>query len=162
MQPSEQCLDLIKRFEGLMLRPYKCPGGYVTIGWGHMLTRDELHSGKIVISGQPTRYANGLTYAQADALFTQDVGAVAERVWMVLSTKAKKSILQHQFDALVSFAFNVGIGALDRSTLLKRVNALSFDAVPAQFARWVYAGGRELEGLKKRREAEVKLWLGKL
>jgi len=65
-----------------------------------------------------------------------------------------------QFDALVSFTFNLGSGALQRSTLRRRVNREEHEAAPAEFRRWVWAGGRRLKGLMRRREAEAQLYVG--
>jgi hypothetical protein len=72
----------------------------------------------------------------------------------------KVDLTQGQFDALVDFAYNAGVGALAKSTLLKRVNAEKFDEVPAEFMKWTKGGGKELPGLVRRRRAEVKLWRG--
>jgi hypothetical protein len=69
-------------------------------------------------------------------------------------------LTQGQFDALVDFAYNAGVGALQKSTLLKKVNAEKFDEVPAEFMKWTKGGGKELPGLVRRRRAEVKLWRG--
>ena len=72
----------------------------------------------------------------------------------------KVELTQNQFDALVDFAYNAGVGALQKSTLLKKVNAGKFDEVPAEFMKWTKGGGKELPGLVRRRRAEVKLWRG--
>jgi lysozyme len=87
-------------------------------------------------------------------LLTDDIRRFAAGVEKLL----KVAVSDAKFCALVSFAYNVGVGALERSTLLKLVNQGAFDRAPAQFLRWTKAGGRELAGLKRRREAEVRLW----
>lgn len=146
MNISEAGLKLIKQFEGLRLKSYRCPAGVWTIGYGHTSTTGvpEVREG-MRISGQ-----------EAETILKRDLaqfeGAVTSMVKIRLS--------ENQFDTLVSFAFNCGIAALRRSTLLKRVNAGAFDAVPAELLKWTRADGQELPGLVRRRRAEAALWRG--
>ena len=133
-------IDLIKRFEGFSPTVYICPAGYPTIGYGHVVKPQERE-----------QFAGGITTAQAEALLRQDV-QTAERAVLRLITVP---LTDGQFDALVSFTFNLGAGALQRSTLRRKVNLGDHAAVPAEFRKWVWAGGRKLEGLVRRREAEA-------
>jgi GH24 family phage-related lysozyme (muramidase) len=133
-------VDLIKRFEGFWPTVYICPAGYPTIGYGHLIKPHERE-----------RFARGITGEQAETLLRQDV-QTAERAVLRLITVP---LTDGQFDALVSFTFNLGAGALQRSTLRRKVNRGDHAAVPAEFRKWVWAGGRKLEGLVKRRKAEA-------
>jgi GH24 family phage-related lysozyme (muramidase) len=136
---SKTGLDVIKRFEGFSPTVYICPAGYPTIGYGHLVKPHERE-----------RFASGITSEQAESLLRQDV-QIAERAVLRLITVP---LTDGQFDALVSFTFNLGAGALQRSTLRRKVNRWDHAAVPAEFMKWVWAGGRKLEGLVGRREAE--------
>ena len=140
---TEDGLALIKRFEGFAPEVYVCPGGWPTIGYGH-----------VVRDGEQDRYADGIDEATAEELLRRDV-EVAERAVLRL---IRVPLEDGQFDALVSFAFNLGAGALQRSTLGHKVNREEHDDVPAEFRRWVWAGGRQLKGLVRRREAEAELY----
>lgn len=139
MQISKAGLDLIKQFEGLYLKAYRCPAGVPTIGYGHTAG---------VAMGQT------ITQQQADDYLRRDVRqferAVARQVSVPLT--------QGQLDALVSFAFNLGEGALAQSTLLRLLNAGDYAGAAAQFERWNKAGGRVLPGLVRRRAAERALF----
>ena len=137
-------LDLIKRFEGFSPTVYICPAGYPTIGYGHVVKPHEQEA-----------FASGITPEQAESLLRQDV-QTAERTVLRLITVP---LTDGQFDALVSFTFNLGAGALQRSALRRKVNRGDHAAVPAEFGKWVWAGGRKLEGLVRRREAEVNRYL---
>jgi lysozyme len=133
-------LALIKRFEGFSPTVYICPAGYPTIGYGHVVKLQE--QGK---------FSNGITPEQAEALLRQDVQTAEYAVLRLIAVP----LTDGQFDALVSFTFNLGAGALQRSTLRRKVNRSDHAAVPAEFRKWVWAGGRRLEGLVRRREAEI-------
>lgn len=158
-----RAIDLIKSFEGIAdgdpttvsLDPYLCPAGYWTIGWGHVvLERGKQIKGAKNKSLALSVYPRGITKAEAEALLADDVRRVSSGVEQLL----KVTVSDARFCALVSFAFNVGVGALERSTLLRLVNEGAFAQVPSQFLRWTTAGGKELAGLKRRRKAEAKLW----
>jgi len=156
MQMSENGLELLKQWEGFELKVYKDSAGLLTIGVGHLLTKSELSSGKIVINGVTVKYANGLTEQQALDLLSQDVQPAENTV----NTNVKVPLTQNQFDALVSFTFNVGGGAFKGSTLLKVLNQKQYTEVPAQLLRWTRAGGKVVQGLLNRRQNEIKLWNG--
>lgn len=142
MQISKQGIALIKRFEGLRNRAYKCSAGVWTIGYGHT---------KGVKAGQT------VTTQQAEELLNADLKNFED--WV--NKLVKVELTQGQFDALVSFCFNLGPGALDSSTLLKLVNQEKFALAADQFKRWNKAGGVELSGLTKRRLAERDLFVSK-
>ena len=157
MKISQYGLEHLNQSEGSRSKMYKDSAGYPTIGVGHLLTRAERNSGKIYIGVMFLRWRSGLSDKQITSLLDQDLNRFEDSV----TRHVKVELTQHQFDALVSFAFNVGTGAFKRSTLLKRVNAEKFSEVPAQFRRWNRAGGKVSRGLKNRREREIRLWLRK-
>ena len=157
MKISQYGLEHLKQSEGSRSKMYKDSAGYPTIGVGHLLTRSERNSGRIHIDGLFYRWRNGLSDKQITSLLDRDLNRFEESV----TRHIKVELTQHQFDALVSFSFNVGAGAFKRSTLLKRINAKRFADVPAQFRRWNRAGGKVIRGLKNRREREIRLWLRK-
>lgn len=142
MQISKQGIALIKRFEGFRNRAYRCPAGVWTIGYGHT---------KGVKAGQ------AITTQQAEEMLQADLKNFED--WV--NKLVKVELTQGQFDALVSFCFNLGPGALDSSTLLKLVNQQKFALAADQFKRWNKAGGVELSGLTKRRLAERELFVSK-
>ena len=123
-------LDLIKRFECFSRTFYFCPAGYPTIGYGHVVKDDE-------------DFSAGIDEAQAEELLRQDA-QIAERAVLRL---INVPLTNGQFDALVSFTYNFGGGALQRSTLCRKINREEHGEVPEQFMRWVWAGGRKLKGL---------------
>lgn len=139
MQISKAGLDLIKQFEGLYLKAYRCPAGVPTIGYGHTAG---------VAMGQT------ITQQQADDYLRRDVRQFERAVARLVTVP----LTQGQFDALVSFAFNIGDGALAQSTLLRLLNAGDYAGAAAQFDRWNKAGGRVLPGLVRRRAAERALF----
>lgn len=136
---STHGLDLIRRFESFAPAIYICPAGYPTIGYGHLITE-----------ANKAQFLDGVDKRQAQELLQHDVQK-AERAVLRLITVP---LMQGQFDALVSFTFNLGGGALQRSTLRRKINREEHDDVPAELMKWVWAGGRKLKGLMKRRQAE--------
>lgn len=141
MTASRLGLRLIKDFEGLRLGAYLCPAGVPTIGYGHT---------KGVKMGQV------ITQEQADDYLIEDI-APLERYLNKLGINFR----QEQFDALVSWLFNLGVGNFKKSNLLKRIQAdTSDEAIAAEFIKWIYAGKTPLEGLKKRRVAEANMFVG--
>lgn len=140
---TDEGLNLVKRFEGFSPAIYICPAGYPTIGYGH-----------VVLSWERERYANGISQVEATDLLECDV-QVAERAVLRLTTVP---LTDGQFGALVSFTFNLGAGALQRSTLRRKVNRGENDDIPSELAKWVWAAGRKLPGLVQRRQAEGLLY----
>lgn len=133
--------DLIKKYEGCKLEAYKCPAGILTIGYGH--TGQDVFEGKTI------------TQQEADNLLSKDL----TRFEKFLNRIIKVPINQNQFNALASFTYNVGIGALQNSTLLKKLNNNDLIGAANEFDRWVYTNGKKLEGLIKRRKEEKDLFL---
>jgi len=140
-QLSQNGLDLIKGFEGLRLSAYQDSAGVWTIGYGH--------TGNV----QP---GDRITQAQADDLLQKDTAWAQQAV----RDQVKVPLSQGQFDALTSFTFNLGAGALEKSTLLKKLNAGDYAGAQAEFGKWVHAGGEVLQGLVRRRAAEADLFGG--
>jgi lysozyme len=136
MKTSQAGIDLIKRYEGFVSKPYLCPAGVWTVGYGS--TRGV------------TRDTPPVTKEQAEELLRRDVES-AEAAVMRLCPSLKK---QNRFDAIVSFTFNLGSAALQRSTLRQKINRNEHLDVPAELLKWVWAGGRRLPGLVARRAAE--------
>src|SRR5208283_4245324 len=147
----------LEYFEGNKSKVYWDTRGLPTIGVGHLLTQSELSSGKIVIGGELVRYADGLTDDQIQVLLNRDIKIAEDSIARLV----KVPLTQGQYDALCSWTFNVGSGALASSTLLKVLNAGNYDQVPGQMLRWVHNhDGSINQGLTRRREAEVQLWNG--
>lgn len=142
---SQNGIDLIKQFEGKRLEAYLCPAGIPTIGYGH--------TGKV--NGKPIVLGMKISEKKAEALLKKDLKSFEKGV----SDCVKVPLSQGQFDALVSFSYNLGIGSLQTSTLLKLLNQKKYTEAADQFGRWVKAGNEVLDGLVKRREAEKKLFL---
>ena len=139
MKTSQNGIDFIKRHEGLRLKAYQDASGVWTIGYG---STGGVSPGDVI------------TGAQAEALLREDI-RIAERE----VNRHKLNINQNQFDALVSFTFNVGSGNFRSSTLLKRIKENpDHPDIKNQFGRWIYAGGKRLDGLVKRRAEEAKLY----
>lgn len=133
-------IPLIKEFEGCKLKAYKCPADVWTIGYGHT---DGVKEG------------DEITQQEADRLLADDVHSFSAGVQRLVTS----DINRNQLGALTSFAFNVGLGNLRHSTLLRLVNKGDFVGAANQFSRWNKAGGKVLAGLTRRREAERQLFL---
>jgi lysozyme len=131
---------LIGAFEGCRLSPYQDSVGVWTIGYGH--TGKDVHAG-----------SSKITQAEADHLLAQDLARFERAVERLMPQTT-----QQQFDALVSFAFNLGEGALEGSTLRKLHNAAEHHAAAGEFQRWNHAGGKVLAGLTRRRLAEASVY----
>lgn len=138
-------LDIIKRFEGLSLSAYKCPAGKITIGFGNTFYED----------GNPVQMGDKITRERADFLLLKVAEQFAER----MAKYIKAHINDNQRSALLSFAYNCGIGNFSGSTLLKKVNANPNDpTIRAEFMKWNRSSGKILTGLTRRREAEANLY----
>lgn len=138
---SQQGIDLIKAFEGFSASVYQCPAGYPTIGYGHLVKGNEV-------------FDRPISRSQADTLLRDDVRFAEHAV----SRWIRVALTQGQFDSLVSFTFNLGSGALQRSTLRRVINRGHHHEVPRQLKRWVWSGGHKLKGLVRRRHAEALLY----
>lgn len=139
MKASVDAYELIKQLEGLRLEAYLCPAGIWTIGYGHT-------------SGvSPNSF---ITIQEADEYLHRDVAAIEMQL-----NKLNLSLRQCQWDAIVSFVFNVGIGNFKASTLLAKIRINPDDnSIIDEFLRWVYANGKVMRGLQKRRLTEMKLY----
>jgi lysozyme len=138
MKVSEKMIEQLKQFEGLRLEAYEDAGGVLTIGYGH--------------TGEDISPGDRITEYWAKELLLNDLGAVEDEVEELGVARN-----QAQFDALVSFAFNLGISRLKSSTLLKVIrNGGSMRQIKREFMRWVHCGGQRLPGLEKRRAWEAK------
>ena len=155
---STHGLKLLQQWEGFKNHVYLDSGNVPTIGVGHALTLSERKSGKIIIGDEVVKYADGLDGSQVTALLRQDLTPVEQLV----DKRVIVPLTPYQFDALVSFAFNVGGAAFVGSTLLRSLNAKLYDRVPEQLKRWVHDGGKVVKGLVIRRDNEIRLWLGQL
>jgi lysozyme len=140
---TDNGLRFIKGFEGFSSTIYLDAAGLQTIGYGHLILPHEKSS-----------FKNGLSELDAESLLKQDL-AVAEKA---VARLIKVPLNNCQFDALISFTFNVGAAALQRSTLRRKVNRQEHEQVPAEFLCWVYADGRKIPGLIRRRAAEAELY----
>ena len=134
---TQNGLALIKQYEGFRAEPYLCPAGYWTIGYGHVIH-------------DPKDYPYSLTNDEALELLSHDVIKAESAVLRLISVP----LTNGQFDALVSFTFNLGAGALQRSTLRRKVNRQDHIDIPAELMKWVWAGGRKQKGLIIRRRTE--------
>ena len=141
MNISDNGLNAIKRYEGCRLTAYQDVKGVWTIGYGH--------TGDVY-------YGETITQAEADALFRNDIQKFVDGVNRLLGSTR---VNQNQFDALVSFAYNCGLTALKNSTLLRKVKANPHDpTIKDEFKKWVYSGGKYIQGLANRRASESELY----
>lgn len=151
MNISQNGMDFIMKEEGFRSKPYFCSGKKLTIGWGHVILPNESHLKK------------GITKEQGRMIFANDIQQFVKDV----NKLVKVPLTQNQFDALVSFAFNVGSDidmdniaeGLGDSTLLKKLNRLDYAGAAGQFGKWVFADGKKQPGLVKRRAKEKALFL---
>ena len=145
MITGEKGIELIKKYEGLRLEAYRCPAGKLTIGYGH--------TGNDVVPGMQ------INKEMAELLLKNDL-KIYEKV---INELVKVQLTQNQFDALISFIYNVGIGNFKKSTLLKLINQNKMKEAAEEFLKWnkvSQPGGlKELPGLTKRRAEEKKLFL---
>lgn len=139
--------NLVKHFESCMKKcgpdrytAYRCPANVITIGWG--------------TTGHGIKMGDTWSLARCNAMFLEDMRVFEDDVKRLV----KIALTQWQFDALVSFAYNVGAGALGKSTLLKKVNAGDFEGAALEFHKWNKAGGKVMSGLVRRRASEALLF----
>tara|TARA_E500000178_G_C16784347_1_gene645082 strand:- start:229 stop:672 length:444 start_codon:yes stop_codon:yes gene_type:complete len=142
MKCSQEGLALIKKFEGCRLKAYRCSANVLTIGYGH--------TGGV-------KEDDTISQPEADELLENDIAKFEEYV----SDNVIVELKQHQFDALVAWTFNLGVGNLRNSTMLKKLNEADYDSIPFEMRRWNKAGGKTLDGLIRRRKAEGLLFENK-
>ena len=145
MQISNNGINLIKQFEGCKLTAYQDSVGVWTIGYGWTQP----------VEGKPVAKGMTITQQKANDLLTDGVAQYEKGVTNLVTVPVN----QNQFDALVDFAYNLGVNALKGSTLLKKLNAGDYAGAANEFPKWNKAGGKELAGLTRRREAERSLFL---
>ncbi|MEI6267841.1 MAG: lysozyme [Methylococcaceae bacterium] len=148
MQVSSQCLSIIRSCEGFSPKPYPCPAGIPTIGYGS------------------TRYADGRSVTLSDPPITQEQADEIMKTTLneyeaAVNRYVSVPLNQNQFDALVDFAYNAGAQNLRNSTLLKLLNQQQYEEAANELCKWVHGGGKILPGLVKRRELEKELFLKK-
>ncbi len=141
MHASKEAISLIKDFEGLRLKGYLCPAGIRTIGYGHVLAVNETF--------------DNIDALEAEELLFQDI----LKAEAIVSRNIKIDLNQGQFDALISFTFNLGAASLQRSTMRQKINRHEHEEIPKELMRWIYAGGRMLSGLVRRRGAEAEMYV---
>lgn len=157
-------VDLVRKYEGIPdgdpstvnIDPYLDPVGIWTIGWGHAIRYDGRYvrgDGKRALAY--SIYPGGITLAQAETLLHADLMDAGRDVLSVVGVELN----DNQFGALTSFTFNLGLGNLSASTLLKKLNLHDYAGAADEFPRWIKAGGEVLPGLVKRRAAERQLFL---
>lgn len=143
---SREGVDLIKSFEGFFSRAYYCPAGVLTIGYGHTN-----------LSGVAPKVVVGMTITKDEA--TRILADVLGKVYEPAVKKlVKVRLTQSQYDALVSFVYNCGEANLAKSSLLRKLNTGMYNAVPEELMKWNKGGGKVLNGLTRRREAEGAMW----
>lgn len=131
--------DFVKQFEGRELKAYRCSAGVLTIGYGHT---------------KGVKEGDEISASEAEQLLVEDLTAIAND----LSRLVNVPVSEGQYIALLSLAFNVGASAIKKSTLLFHLNHKRYDEAAEEFDKWIYAGGKPSEGLKRRRAAERKLF----
>jgi len=141
MKTNEAGVSLIKKWEGFVNHVYLCAAGYPTIGFGHVVLKGETFT--------------TITEEEAEELLKKDLGKAERAVTRLI----RVPLTENQFAALVSFTFNLGSGALQRSTLRIKLNRGEYEEVPTELMKWVWAGGKKLKGLQRRRKAEGELWV---
>jgi lysozyme len=140
---TQEGLEFIKRFEGFSAVVYRCSAGFQTVGYGHEVLKGE-------------KFAVPITEEQALEILARDVMIAERSVCRLINVPLE----DWHYDALTSFTYNLGGGALQVSTLRQLVLREEHASVPEQFRRWVYAGGRKLNGLIRRRNAEATMYAG--
>ena len=148
MNVSERCIQLIKHHEGVRNRPYRCPAGLWTVGVGHLIS-----DGKSL----PDSWNRTFTQEEIDAILRSDLRKFETGVLRMLP---KVQLRQCEFDALVSFSFNLGLGTFQRSTIRQALLRGDKEAAMESLLKYCKAGGKILKGLQNRRLDERKLFLG--
>ena len=158
MKVSKAAIDMIKHHEGVRTKPYRCPALLWTVGVGHVI--DPAHATVKYEERKnlpvPAGWDRTLTMDEVDGILSQDLGRFERGVVRLCPAAVGR---QGIFDALVSFAFNVGLGNLQRSSLRMKTNRGGFEEAAEEFMKWTKAGGRVLPGLIKRRLDEQRLYL---
>ena len=158
MKVSAAAINMIKSHEGVRTKPYRCPALLWTVGVGHVI--DPTHAAVKYEERKslpvPAGWDRTLTMGEVDAILAQDLARFERGVVRLCPAAVGR---QGVFDALVSFAFNVGLGNLQRSSLRMKTNRGDFEEAAEEFMKWTKAAGRVLPGLVKRRKDEQALYL---
>ena len=157
MKVSDKCISMIKHHEGVRTKPYQCPALLWTVGVGHVI--DPMH-GRLKLEERrnlpiPDGWNRTLSMEEVDDILKKDLARFEQGV----SRYCPGNLTQGQFDALVSFSFNVGLGNLQRSTIRMKVNRGDMEGAAEGFMDWTKAGGKVLKGLVNRRTDEKNLFL---
>lgn len=136
-------IRLVQDHEGCSLCPYLDTAGLLTVGWGHLIRKDD-----------PEWMRHPIMQEQADSLLVSDLETAERAVQQMVTV----TLGDNEFAALVDFVFNLGRGAFGTSTLLRVLNQGRYGDVPDQLARWIYSGGKVTNGLVTRRRDEARLW----
>jgi GH24 family phage-related lysozyme (muramidase) len=164
MKVSKAGEDLMHFFEGYRNKPYRCSASIWTVGWGHAMYADQLalpnarKDGGLIRSDYPLKEEDNRVWSKDELveLFKVDINSFERGV-----LRLSPNLVNHQskFDAVVSFAYNAGLGNYQRSTIRMKVNREDWQGVADAFMSWTKVGGKEVAGLVKRRKAEVALFL---
>ena len=166
MKISKKGEDLMHFFEGYRTRPYRCSAAIWTVGWGHAMYSDQLNLPNVRKEGYQGLIRSEYQLKEEDNrvwskdelvdLFKVDINSFERGV-----LRLSPNLVNHQskFDAVVSFAYNAGLGNYQRSTIRIKVNREDWTGASEAFMSWIKAGGKEVAGLVKRRKAEVVLFL---
>lgn len=146
MNISQDGINLIKKFEGVRFKPYRCPAGLWTVGVGHLIG-----DGKQL----PDSYNKTFTESEVDAILRKDLARFERGVTLLFPMSYR--FTQGMFDALVSFSFNLGLGSLQRSTVRSALLRHDKNKAGESLLKYCRAGGKILKGLQLRRQAEYKL-----
>lgn len=157
MKVSQKCVEMIKHHEGVRTKPYQCPALLWTVGVGHVIVPEH---GRLKLEERrnlpiPDGWNRVVPMGEVDDILKKDLARFESGV----SRLCPVSLTQGQFDALVSFSFNVGLGNLQRSTIRMKVNRGDMDGAAEAFLDWTKAGGKVLKGLVNRRNDERALFL---
>ncbi len=147
MNLSVEGINLIKQFEGVRNRPYPCSANLWTVGVGHLIG-----DGKLL----PDSYNRTFTKEEINALLIRDIYRFERGIRMYI----KVPLRQCEYDSLCSFAFNLGLGTLQRSTLRQKINRGDKEGAAKEILKYCRAGGKIIKGLQRRREAEYQMFLG--
>lgn len=163
MKMSSVGRQMLIGLEGFKSKAYADSKGLLTIGVGHLLSQQERQNGTIIINNEAVAWQQGLSESHVDALLAQDLPIYESIVNRLVTI----DLTQYQFDALVSFVFNIGEPQFSSSNLLYKLNTSALDAIPNEFRRWRFVTDsngkkREITGLTNRRKTEVACWLGEL
>ena len=142
---SDEGISLIKRYEGYKTTPYRCPAGLYTVGYGHVIGNG---------LQLPDEWNRTFSLGEIDELLRTDLARFERGVLRYCTVY----LTQSQFDSLVSFSFNLGLGVLQRSTLRQKLNRGDYNGAAKEFLKYTRAGGKVLKGLVRRRQAEYNLF----